>query len=162
MKTTKEMAQDLRKLYKKKGWNNRMVGVQVNYGSIDSSIVVIVKDVRVPYGEAMRIAKGAEHIDRCEMSGEILGGGNCFVHIRLMDTVEMELTNRYREAVQNAIAVLETASSSCIVSVEGSTAGLSKEHAGCFRTWIDNRAGMMHFTAGTAALEIALTDPDQR
>jgi hypothetical protein len=81
-KSTAEHAQDLRAAFKSKGWNARKVSVRVEYYSCGSSIHVTIRDLSIPLADVEAIASSAESISRCSTTGEILSGGNTFVHVK--------------------------------------------------------------------------------
>lgn len=63
------------------GFNARQVSVRASSFSMGSSVSITIK------GPAARsrieaIAKGGERIRRCEVSGEILGGGNLYIDVQ--------------------------------------------------------------------------------
>lgn len=70
-------ADDVKDAIKALGYNNRQVGVRNRISAIDVSI----KDIRVDF-EAVKKAVGVfESYQTCEVSGEILCGGNTFVFV---------------------------------------------------------------------------------
>lgn len=80
---TKQAAADLRNAYKAKGWTARMISVRTEYFSMGSAVNVSVKDAAVDFDEAERLAHEiCESISRCEITGDILGGGNTYVSVR--------------------------------------------------------------------------------
>lgn len=94
--TTTDRAAAIRKALKAKGWSSRKVSVRADYYSMGSSINVSIKDPDVPLDAVKKIAEGHESISRCEMSGEILSGGNRFVHVAYdYSTAEKEIKARY-------------------------------------------------------------------
>ncbi|MHC4176022.1 MAG: hypothetical protein ACYSWU_00860 [Planctomycetota bacterium] len=101
--TTTDHAKEIRKAYKAKGWNSRMVSVRSEYFSMGSSIDVTVKDARVNVEDAKRIAKGHDRVDRCQYSGEILSGGNRYVSVRISDQAREALGTPYLDRVREAI-----------------------------------------------------------
>jgi hypothetical protein len=100
--TTEHAAQIRQTLKAKHGWSSRQVSVRADNYSMGSSIDVIIKDPAIPLPVVKAIAEVAEHIRRCEVSGEILGGGNRFVHVTYSREAEAEHGRRYFAAVQAA------------------------------------------------------------
>ena len=82
MNTTEYAAKIRKELKEKHGWNSRQVSVRADYYSMGSSIHVEIKDASIPLGVVKEIAEQAERISRCEVTGEILGGGHRFVEVR--------------------------------------------------------------------------------
>lgn len=109
---TKESAARLRQEFKSRGWNARKVSVRTEYYSMGSSIHVMIRDAAVSYEEVCRVACGAESIRRCEVSGDILSGGNTYVHVTLSREAEAALTASYLPTVVAAIAEASEADNS--------------------------------------------------
>lgn len=89
-KSTAEHASDIRRALKTRhGWTSRQVSVTSRCYSMGSSIDVRIKDPNVPLSAVKAIANKAERIDRCPYSGDILSGGNRYVHVSYdYDTLE--------------------------------------------------------------------------
>jgi hypothetical protein len=103
MNATEHAAQIRSTLKKSHGWTSRQVSVRAEYFSLGSSIDVIVKDPAIPLPVVKAVAEQAESIRRCEISGEILGGGNRYVSVRYSHEAQATIGARYVEAVQRAI-----------------------------------------------------------
>src|SRR3990172_189848 len=101
--TTTDAAAEIRAAYKARGWTDRQIGVRANYFSLGSSIDITIKDGQIPVHEAKKIAEGKERISRCEMTGEILGGGNRYVSVSVSQAAQQLKARRYIEAVEAAI-----------------------------------------------------------
>ena len=159
MKSTRDHAQEIRDELKIKGWNSRKVSVRVHSYSGGSSIYVTVRDPAVPFAEVKEIAERCQVIRRCEVTGEILSGGNRFVFTEMTDKVRDALAAPYVEAVRKAVESAKTASESTITPVEGTDAGVSKHGCG-FQLWLGlSEPGSnvkLHHASGPAALDIAL------
>lgn len=76
-----EQCKLLRAAYKRRGWTRTAISVRNDSYSMGSSMRVEIKraDLVTDYAEAERLANAGERISRCEMTGEILSGGNRFV-----------------------------------------------------------------------------------
>lgn len=82
LSTAKEKAAALRKIYREKGWNARQISVRSESFSMGEAVNVSVKGAEVDFEEAERLAKQTcESVRRCEMTGDILSGGNCYVSV---------------------------------------------------------------------------------
>ena len=103
---TTQAAADIRAAYKRNGWSSRQISVRADCYSMGSSIDIALKDGSIPLHKVKAIAQGKERIDRCEMTGEILNGGNRYVHVTLTDEARELKARRYIEAVERAIALL--------------------------------------------------------
>lgn len=71
----KEIAVKIRKLLAAEGIPARSVSVRSDGNSVD----VTIKDAAVGSDKVRAIAGQFEKIDRCQVSGEILSGGNTYV-----------------------------------------------------------------------------------
>lgn len=70
------VAKVIRARIKAAGVNPKLVSVRSDY----TSVSVHVKHWTVPLCKVEEITKGLSRVRRCEATGEILGGGNLFVH----------------------------------------------------------------------------------
>ncbi len=71
------------------GLTNRDVSIKSDHSSI-SAKVKTVKGAKV-LGEIKKAVKSAEHIERCEMTGEILSGCNTYCNTNLENSVVTEM-----------------------------------------------------------------------
>jgi hypothetical protein len=172
MSTTDEAAR-IRAAYKAKGWNSRMIGVRAEHFSMGSSIHVTIKDAAVSTAEARAIAESAESIRRCEITGEILSGGNRYVHVRHSNACIAVLARRHIDAVDAAIARLDKADPTrmeCVDGTEGrALVAFESGRHDIVRFWIDDQPSVSwHLTAGgneSAAFHLAValeTAPEAR
>lgn len=97
MTETKIIRQALRSI----GYNARKVSVRSPYYG---SITFTIRDASVDRKAIEEFAKQYEEIDRCEASGEILSGGNTFVHVEATEEVQDAWAAPYAEKLE---AVLE-------------------------------------------------------
>ena len=111
MNATEYAAQIRSTLKNKHGWSSRQVSVRAEYFSMGSSIEVTVKDPAIPLPVIKSVAEGAESIRRCEISGEILGGGNRYVSVKYSHEAQQAIGSRYLEAVQKAVDAVTPGSS---------------------------------------------------
>lgn len=77
MKTNQEIRREITTAFKAKGWNNRKVGLSVDYGCIHAK----VKDLSIKLKDVEEIVNSYESIRYDEYCGEILAGGNTFVFV---------------------------------------------------------------------------------
>lgn len=146
--TPADAAARIRAAYKAKGWNQRKIGVRSESFSMGSSVTVEIRSPEVDEAEAKRIAESAERISRCEITGEILSGGNRFVHVGYSAACREILARRHQGELERAVRALDPADASrheqlslpggedVSVAFEGSRAG------GWFQLWIDGRPGL--------------------
>ena len=111
MRCTTEQATDIRKILKQRhGWTSRQVSVRARYFSMGSAIDCEIRDPAVALSAVQAVAGRAESIARCAGTGEILGGGNTYVHVRYSAAVEAVMSQRYAGAVAAALAKIEPGS----------------------------------------------------
>jgi len=162
--STKERAAQMRGEFKAAGWNARKISVRTEYFSLGSAIHVTVRDASVDVAKAEEIAKGFESIRRDEYTGEILGGGNCYLHFGLSDEVKTTLAAPILPAVEAALEEVKglDATSTTLVPVDGTGACVGRDFSGwgvALRG--DKIGGRMRYPldehgARAIALEIAL------
>lgn len=99
---TTERAKEIRKALKEHGWNARKVSVRSDYFSMGSEIRVVIKDPAVDLETVEKIANEHESISRCEITGEILSGGNRYVSVRYSEEALESRKAPHRDAVQAA------------------------------------------------------------
>ncbi len=81
--TPAEAAKTVRQALKDElGLTSRDVSVRSERYSLGSSVHVTIKTKGVRLSEVERIANRVQKIRRCEFTGDILGGGNRYVHVR--------------------------------------------------------------------------------
>jgi hypothetical protein len=81
MKTTKEIATEIRKQLKAAGYNARAVSVRTRHLGVDSAITVAVRRADVRLVVVREIADGFERIHCDRATGEVLLGGNLYVDV---------------------------------------------------------------------------------
>lgn len=95
---SKQKAAEIRSQLKTLGYTSRDVSVRSDHNSLD--ITIRRNGLKV---KAIRdIANGAEKIDRCDFSGEILSGGNTYVFIRFSDEVTDAMTQLIKKLADDA------------------------------------------------------------
>lgn len=137
--TTTEHAAAIRAALKRKhGWTSRQVSVKSAYFSMGSSIDVVVKDPAIPLAAVHAIADPAEDVRRCEITGDILGGGNRYLHVRYSTEAMEIIGRRYADAVQRAVNTLAEDDHRSLAQVEDTPFLVSNPHAGRFSLWRHN------------------------
>lgn len=163
MGDTKSDAAAIRKELKAAGYNSRRVSVRTDYYSMGSSIYATIRDSGVDAVKVTEIVERiGEHISRCEITNDILGGGNTYTHVSYHEDVRAELSTRHEDAVQSAIDKLDAAkdvpgSRNYLYDVEGFSnvcVGLSP-NGWAYSLWIDGTHGRDFDRAATGSLEIA-------
>lgn len=109
MTTTKEAAAALRKTLKAAGLNAHKVSVRTDYYSMGSALRVTVRDPAVPLATVRGLATAQERIDRCEVTGEILNGGNRYVEVSYSHEARASLRDSWLPLAEQALADLAEA-----------------------------------------------------
>ena len=146
MGSTTDAAKAIRAEYKRRGWSSKMIGVRSHLYSMGSSIYVTIKHPSIPMVEAERIAMEAESVRRCEITGDILNGGNRYVHVNHTDECREILAGRYLEAVRDAVARLPEENSSALETVEGVDGHdvcVGTDHRWGAQLWFDGSASQI-------------------
>ena len=98
-----QKAKDIRTELKRRwGYTGKDVSVTCDNYSMGSSVAVELKAVSIPLtriAEIEAIAKGAESIRRCSYSGEILSGGNRYLHFRYADAFRAHHAARWVDQI---------------------------------------------------------------
>lgn len=81
MSSTTDAAAAIRSELKTLGITSRQVSVRTDSYSLGSSIDIRIKDASVPLSVVREVAERFEEVRRCEVTGEILSGGNRFVDV---------------------------------------------------------------------------------
>lgn len=89
---------------KEAGYNSRMVSVKDGGGSLNWSFDLTIRDASVSKTKVEQIAKAATQYDVCEASGEILSGGNVFVHVRVSEAVKAIWSAEFSPLVDKAMS----------------------------------------------------------
>ncbi len=99
--STKEIAARIRRNLKKvdKTWNAKKISVRTRLYSMGSSIDVTIKDATVNFAAVRDIAESEQVVRTCEYSGDILGGGNLFIHVDFAKEALESLTKQAREEI---------------------------------------------------------------
>lgn len=116
-----EQCKLLRVAYKKRGWNRTAISVRNSDYSMGSSMRVEIKrpDLVKDYAEAERLANAGESIRRCEISGEILNGGNRFVNFEFSDEALETIAAPFLAVSEAAMEKAEAGSEFDIHEIEG-------------------------------------------
>lgn len=118
---TTERAAIIRKALKETHkWSSKDVSVRANHYSMGSSIEISIKNPDVKIDAVKAIASEHERIDRDEMTGEILSGGNRFVNVGYSQEARQALTARMLPAVE-AAAVKLTNEPKYLIPIDGTT-----------------------------------------
>lgn len=134
MTTTEHAAAIRKELKARHGWTSRQVSVRAEHYSMGSSLHVVVKDPSIPLRAVKAIAGQAESIRRCEVTGEILSGGNRYVHVRYSSDAQEAHAARFFEPVSQALEGLE-AGSNRLASIAGTAFAVGRPSEHRFTLW---------------------------
>jgi len=99
----------------------RQVSVRIHRYSMGSSINVTVKDPDLDLAPIREIAEGQQQVRRCEITHDILSGGNLFINAHYsMDALDTR-RERLRAPVESAIAKSREAGDDAMRPVEGTS-----------------------------------------
>ena len=85
--TNRELSSEIRKKLKEAGYTSKDYSIRVSDAGYSTSVNIRVKNARVRVSEVRAIVKQFESVDREEHTGEILMGGNTFVHCKYEDDI---------------------------------------------------------------------------
>lgn len=85
------------------GYNSRQVSVRKNPCSTEWSFDVTIRDPKVNMAAVGGAVKNHESIDRCQASGEILAGGNTYIHVKGTDEVKAEWAKPFIPMIEVAM-----------------------------------------------------------
>ena len=97
----------IRKNLKAKGITSRQVSVRNSSYSMGSSVYVTIKDPTVPFDLVEEIAMAEQRVRRCEITHDILSGGNMFVQVSYSREAEAVLAEPFIAPIAEAFAKVE-------------------------------------------------------
>lgn len=137
--TATEEAAKIRAAFRAAGFSSREISVRARYASLCSEISVTIRTERAPMAWVRAVAEGAESIDRCEITGEILNGCNRYVHVDHDADTRRAMGARYEQAIADAVATLEPGSSAHADVAGLDDVTISSPHSGALALWIGSR-----------------------
>lgn len=118
------------------GFTGKQVTVLQERCTYSTALRFTVRDPSVALDRAREVAETFESIRRCEVSGEILSGGNTFVHVVHSESARAALAAPLVVAVTDACARSAAEPGPTIFRVEGTAWGVGRERAGQWaRLW---------------------------
>ena len=154
--TTTDEAKTIRTALKAKGWSSRKVSVRANYFSMGSEIIVTIKDASVPMSVVKEIAKAAEKIDRCEITGEILGGGNLYVDVNYTRKALAAVAAPFVSKIRATFAAIPSNdASSCLDVAPGCSINRAHKGIDSFQLRMSDRGVLLYGTHEAAFVEAA-------
>jgi hypothetical protein len=140
--TTTERAATIRRELKAKGWTSRDVSVKARYFANGSSIDVTIKNADVPLATVKAIAEEHESIRR-DQFGEILGGGNTYLHVGFSSEARNVLADRMIANVNEAVTKRTGVDDRTLIDIPNTTYRLGAGSNGYgYSLW--NDAGHVH------------------
>jgi len=102
--SAREAVVAIRAALKARGWNQRKVSVRVRPCTYSSAISATIYDASVPLAEVKAIVDQHRHVRRCEITGDILEGGNTYTDVEyelgVLDPLTAEITARIEKGEQ--------------------------------------------------------------
>ena len=136
-------AQDAAKIraeFKRLGWNRNHVSVTCSNYSMGSSVSVRIKSPEVDRRKAEQIAVGiAESISR-DQWGDILSGGNRYVHVDHTSECREIMARRYWDALADAVQKLEPGST--VLERVTDSVNVGQDGAGWLQLWVNGHAAV--------------------
>ena len=147
-------AQRIRKALKAElGTNNRQVSVRADGGL---GATVTIKDLSLDWAKVHEIAHSFERIRRCEITGDILGGGNTFISV----SYDWQILKAARDEYAPAIApfVLKAQDSPGTIYPVGQGFGVSVDQGTPWivKLWSDDQGSCLGTTTDGCVLETLL------
>lgn len=99
--TTERAAMIRAQIKRELGATSRQVSVKTDLYSMGSSINVLIKDASVSMADVTRIAMAHERVDRCSMTGDILSGGNRYIHVDYCQAALRPLREEFEAALRS-------------------------------------------------------------
>ena len=88
---------------KSKGYNRTKVSVKHEYCGYSDRYIVTVKDASIPLKDIETLVKKFESIDRDEATGEILSGGNTYIHVNYSEKAVEKVLHEYADKVDDIL-----------------------------------------------------------
>lgn len=154
--THKTPAQKARQALKKAGYTTKDVSVTNSNGNVN----VVCKSIKAcaDIEKIEAIAKNQESIGRCEITGEVLCGGNTFVFVEMKYKFVKEIVSIYSNEIDSAITSADK-DPGLMVTVYGVTfwKDSTRWNAYCIEDGIEN-ASSYGYTAEHLKKVIAVAD----
>ena len=148
--STTDRAAQIRAALKAKGWSSRDISVKAEYYSMGSSLHIRIKNPTVPLAPVEAIANAHESIDR-DQFGDILSGGNRFVHVGYTSEARDVLAARYAAVITAAQVELDAASQNSLIPIGATGYLLGRGYTGFgYSLWKDG-----HLQDANEALHLA-------
>ncbi len=112
----------MRAAFKSQGWGRNEISVRSSNYSMGSSVRISIKSPLVDYDTCERVAECEDEVRRCEVTHEILSGGNFFVFVEWDWQVRDELAAPWVEPILAALGGVKADSYSELAPVAGAEA----------------------------------------
>lgn len=136
---------------KRHGWGARHISVRSEEYSLGSSITVTIKAAGIPLATVREIALRAEHVRRCEVTGDILGGGNRYVSVSFDRDLLASVAARFRPVLDALSVRPEGDHSLADFTVAGQTFHVARVDPWRYRCFDDGGSYVPAQTAGCIA-----------
>lgn len=152
-----EVAKKIRADLKAAGYKTGGKYAQVSVRSPHwGSIRVTVKDPEADFDQIEKISEAHERIRRCEMSHEILSGGNTFVNVNWSDEARQAIAEPFLERAAAAFAEAVEKPSNIHTDIPGTKVSITEEH-GMVQVWGEIRMMQQVWVNGSNFTALAFT-----
>lgn len=153
MTTATDRAKMIRTELKAQGISSRKVSVRAEYFSMGSALHVTIKDPSISMSVVKAVAEKYESLRRDESTGDILKGGNCYLHLGYTSEANAIRSAQYVEPLRVAMEAAKADPAACI-QIGDTHVEVAFSH-GDYQLWNGNRAGMHVGTPESAARVVA-------
>jgi len=143
-----DRAKEIRTALKAAGWTSRDVSVTRKRCTYSYTIRVEIKNAALPLALVESIARKHENVRRCEVTGEILAGGNTYLDVEYADSALAPFTSEILSLLPGDGGVCDVAGWRVLVTGTGWDTQYTARRAG-------SRDIVSH-TAGVFARRIAI------
>lgn len=145
--STTDRAAAIRAALKARHISSRQVSIRAEYFSMGSAIRVSIKDAAVPLALVKAIAEDHESIRRCEMTGDILSGGNRYVTVSYAQSA----LERFRQVwIDRVTAAAARVTENYLIEIDATPFLIGKDPAG-YTLWRDGSLTAKYLTLAGAA-----------
>lgn len=103
IKSATEMAQEIRAELKKQGITSRQVSVKSGICGYSDYLHITIKTAEIDINKVFEIAKPYQYVDRDEVTGEILQGGNTYLRVKYSDNAFDGVADAYLPRAEQLI-----------------------------------------------------------
>ena len=98
-----EGSNEVAEYLKSKGYNRTKVSVKHEYCGYSDRYIVTVKDASIPLDDIKALVQKFSSVDRDERTGEILSGGNTYIHVNYSEKAVEKVLHEYADKVNDIL-----------------------------------------------------------